>query len=51
MIRYGFSPGGEKDLIQICLITLILKLLLAIMDVGLSLMNGKKLEAMASNAL
>jgi len=36
MIRHGFSPTPVKDLIQICLITLILKLLFAVMDVVLS---------------
>jgi len=41
MIRHGFSSLPVKDLIQIRLITLILKLLLAIMDVVLSSMNEK----------
>jgi len=40
-----------KDLIQIRLITLILKLLLAIMDVVLSSDEWEKLETIASNAL
>jgi len=51
MIRHMDFHLPLKDPTQIRLITLILKLLLAIMDVVLSSRNGKKLEAIASNAL